>query len=41
MVNIGNSVHGYPIVRGNLTLGIDTLTTTAATTTIILTFVAQ
>jgi hypothetical protein len=41
MVNIGNATHGYPIVRGNITLGIDTLTTTSATTTIILTFVAQ
>ena len=41
MVNIGNAPHGYPVIRGNLTLAIDTLTTTAATTTIILTFVAN
>ena len=41
LINIGNSAYGYPMVRGNLTLGISGLTTTAATTTIRITFVAQ
>ena len=41
MVNIGTTVHGYPLIRGNITLGITGLTTTSATTTIILTFVAN
>ena len=41
LVNVGNASSGFPMVRGNLTLGINTLTTTAATTTIILTLVAN
>jgi hypothetical protein len=39
LVNIGNAVHGYPVVRGNLTVVWTNNAVNSATGTIILTFI--
>jgi len=41
MVNIGTSIHGYPIVRGNLTFVLSNNAVNSATGTCILTFLSN
>ena len=41
MVNIGTSIHGYPIVRGNLTFTLSNNAVNSATGTCILSFLAN
>ena len=41
LVNIGNSAHGYPVIRGDITMVLSNNVVAAATGTLVLTFVAN